>query len=100
VEIERLPGRANRVLLWKSSGIAGPMVVLFFAGSQAPKAALIGIAVLLGPRRVKSARVYHQIDWLWRAGLNRTGWLSTLTAVLWWSDPAGRQISDFGSMLG
>ncbi len=55
--------RVDRLLLWKSLAISAAMIVLFFAGWQVSKVALIAGAVLLVTRRVKPEKIYRQIDW-------------------------------------
>jgi Na+/H+ antiporter NhaD/arsenite permease-like protein len=60
----RLPRvRANRVLVLRALGATAALVALFFAGQPPAKAAIIIGALLLLTRRVKSARVYAEIDW-------------------------------------
>ncbi|HEY1934960.1 MAG TPA: anion transporter [Acetobacteraceae bacterium] len=55
--------RANRFLVLRSLGATAIVVALFFAGQPPAKAAIIIGALLLLTRRVKSARVYAEIDW-------------------------------------
>jgi Na+/H+ antiporter NhaD/arsenite permease-like protein len=55
--------RANRVLVLRSLAATAVLVGLFFAGQPPAKAAIIIGALLLLTRRVKSARVYAEIDW-------------------------------------
>jgi Na+/H+ antiporter NhaD/arsenite permease-like protein len=57
------PVGIDRLLLWKSLAAAAAMIVLFFAGWQVSKVALIAGAVLLVTRRVKPEKIYRQIDW-------------------------------------
>jgi Na+/H+ antiporter NhaD/arsenite permease-like protein len=60
----RLPRiRANRILVLRSLAATALVVALFFAGMEPAKAAVIIGALLLLTRRVKSARVYAEIDW-------------------------------------
>ncbi len=60
----RLPHpRANRVLVVRSLVATAVVVALFFAGQPPAKAAIVIGALLLLTRRVKSARVYAEIDW-------------------------------------
>jgi Na+/H+ antiporter NhaD/arsenite permease-like protein len=55
--------RINGVLVARSLLATGVVVALFFAGQPPAKAAIIVGALLLLTRRVKSARVYAEIDW-------------------------------------
>jgi Na+/H+ antiporter NhaD/arsenite permease-like protein len=55
--------RVNRALLLRSVLAVAALVVLFFSGQPPAKAAVIAGALLLLTRRVKSARVYAEIDW-------------------------------------
>jgi Na+/H+ antiporter NhaD/arsenite permease-like protein len=55
--------RTNRPLVLRSLLATGALVVLFFAGQSPAKAAIIIGALLLLTRRVKSTRVYAEIDW-------------------------------------
>ena len=55
--------RINRTLVVRSLIATGIVIVLFFAGQPPAKAAIIVGALLLLTRRVKSARVYAEIDW-------------------------------------
>jgi Na+/H+ antiporter NhaD/arsenite permease-like protein len=60
----RLPRlRVNRVLVARSLIATALVVALFFAGQPPAKAAIVVGALLLLTRRVKSARVYAEIDW-------------------------------------
>jgi Na+/H+ antiporter NhaD/arsenite permease-like protein len=62
--IARVPRlRVNRVLVIRSLLATALVVALFFAGQPPAKAAIIVGALLLLTRRVKSARVYAEIDW-------------------------------------
>ena len=55
--------RVNHVLMLRSLLATALVVALFFAGQPPAKAAIIIGALLLLTRRVKSARVYAEIDW-------------------------------------
>ncbi|HUB14438.1 MAG TPA: anion transporter [Acetobacteraceae bacterium] len=55
--------RVNRVLLLRALGATVVLVALFFAGQPPAKAAIIIGALLLLTRRVRSTRVYAEIDW-------------------------------------
>jgi Na+/H+ antiporter NhaD/arsenite permease-like protein len=55
--------RVNRALMWRALAAVGAVIALFFAGQPPAKAAVIIGALLLLTRRVKSARVYAEIDW-------------------------------------
>jgi Na+/H+ antiporter NhaD/arsenite permease-like protein len=55
--------RANRVLIVRSLAATAAMVALFFAGQPPAKAAIVVGGLLLLTRRVRSARVYAEIDW-------------------------------------
>jgi Na+/H+ antiporter NhaD/arsenite permease-like protein len=55
--------QANRVLVIRALAATAIMIVLFFAGVAPAKAAIIIGGLLLLTRRVKSRRVYEQIDW-------------------------------------
>jgi Na+/H+ antiporter NhaD/arsenite permease-like protein len=55
--------RANRFLVVRALLATLAMVVLFFAGQPPAKAAIIIGALLLLTRRVRSERVYAEIDW-------------------------------------
>jgi Na+/H+ antiporter NhaD/arsenite permease-like protein len=60
----RLPRRRiNRVLVARSLVATALVVALFFAGQPPAKAAIVVGALLLLTRRVKSARIYAEIDW-------------------------------------
>src|SRR3981081_2699947 len=54
---------ANRVLVFRALLATLTMIALFFAGVVPAKAAIIIGGVLLLTRRVKSRRVYAEIDW-------------------------------------
>jgi Na+/H+ antiporter NhaD/arsenite permease-like protein len=55
--------RVNRVLVARALLATAAMVALFFAGLAPAKAAIIVGGLLLLTRRVKSERVYAEIDW-------------------------------------
>jgi Na+/H+ antiporter NhaD/arsenite permease-like protein len=55
--------RVNRVLVARALLATAVMVALFFAGQPPAKAAIIIGGLLLLTRRVKSERVYAEIDW-------------------------------------
>jgi Na+/H+ antiporter NhaD/arsenite permease-like protein len=58
-----VPARLHRVLMWRALGAAAILIVLFFAGQPPAKAAIVIGGLLLLTRRVRSERVYAQIDW-------------------------------------
>jgi Na+/H+ antiporter NhaD/arsenite permease-like protein len=55
--------RTYRVLLLRSLLAAALTIALFFAGQPPPKVAIVVGALLLLTRRIKSTRVYAEIDW-------------------------------------
>jgi Na+/H+ antiporter NhaD/arsenite permease-like protein len=55
--------RVNRVLVARALAATAGMVALFFLGQAPAKAAIIIAGLLLLTRRVKSERVYREIDW-------------------------------------
>jgi Na+/H+ antiporter NhaD/arsenite permease-like protein len=55
--------RCHRVLMWRALAGAALVVALFFAGQPPAKVAIIVGGLLLLTRRVRSERVYAQIDW-------------------------------------
>ena len=57
------PVRVHRALMWRALVGVGAVIGLFFAGQEPAKAAVIIGALLLLTRRVKSARVYAEVDW-------------------------------------
>ena len=57
------PVRVHRALMWRALVGVGAVIALFFVGQEPAKAAVIIGALLLLTRRVKSARVYAEIDW-------------------------------------
>ena len=54
---------ANRVLAWRAVLATGVLVALFFAGQPPAKVAIVIGGLLLLTRRVKSERIYAEIDW-------------------------------------
>jgi Na+/H+ antiporter NhaD/arsenite permease-like protein len=64
--LEPLPQRPPRYhgpLVVKSVLVTAAMMVLFFAGASVPIVAIVGGALLLLTRSIKSTKVYLQIDW-------------------------------------
>jgi Na+/H+ antiporter NhaD/arsenite permease-like protein len=57
------PLRVQRALLLRALIAAGVMVALFFAGAPPAKAAIVIGALLLLTQRLKSERIYAEIDW-------------------------------------
>jgi Na+/H+ antiporter NhaD/arsenite permease-like protein len=57
------PIRFHRVLMWRALAGTALVVALFFAGQPPAKAAIVVGGLLLLTRRVRSERVYAQIDW-------------------------------------
>lgn len=55
--------RVNRPLVFRSLAATLALIGLFFVGQPPAKAAIVIGALLLLTRRVKSARVYAEIDW-------------------------------------
>ncbi|HUN38940.1 MAG TPA: anion transporter [Acetobacteraceae bacterium] len=55
--------RTNQALLLRALAATAVLVVLFFAGQRPAKAAIIIGALLLLTRRVRSTRIYAEIDW-------------------------------------
>ena len=55
--------RVHRILVLRSLLATAAVVALFFAGQPPAKAAIVIGALLLLTRRVKSSRVYAEIDW-------------------------------------
>ena len=60
---EPLPTRTNRALMLRALAGVGVLVVVLFAGQPPAKAAIVIGGLLLLTRRVKSERVYTEIDW-------------------------------------
>jgi Na+/H+ antiporter NhaD/arsenite permease-like protein len=58
-----MPIRIHRVLMWRALAATALVVALFFAGQPPAKVAIIVGGLLLMTRRVRSERVYSQIDW-------------------------------------
>jgi len=57
------PIRLHRVLMWRALVGTALVISLFFAGQPPAKVAIIVGGLLLLTRRVRSERVYAQIDW-------------------------------------
>lgn len=55
--------RVNPALVWRSVIATVVVVLLFFAGTEPAKAAIVIGALLLLTRRVKTARIYAEVDW-------------------------------------
>lgn len=55
--------RANRALVWRALIATLVVILLFFAGVPPAEAAIVIGGLLLLTRRVKSTRVYAEIDW-------------------------------------
>lgn len=55
--------RVNRPLVLRSLAATAAVIALFFAGQPPAKAAIVIGAMLMLTRRVKSTRVYSEIDW-------------------------------------
>jgi Na+/H+ antiporter NhaD/arsenite permease-like protein len=53
----------HHALVWRALGGTAVLVVLLFAGGSPPKAAIVIGGLLLLTGRVKSERVYAEIDW-------------------------------------
>jgi len=60
---EPQPARPNWPIVVKSCGVSLAMVGGFFAGLPPAEVAIVAGAVLLLTRRIKSERVYAEIDW-------------------------------------
>jgi Na+/H+ antiporter NhaD/arsenite permease-like protein len=58
-----LPARIHRVLMLRALIATAVLVALFFAGQPPAKAAIVIGGLLLLTRRVRSERVYAEIDW-------------------------------------
>jgi Na+/H+ antiporter NhaD/arsenite permease-like protein len=63
LEAPRPDIRVNRVLVLRALLATAVMIALFFAGMVPAKAAIIIGGLLLLTRRVKSRRIYEEIDW-------------------------------------
>ena len=91
LELEHVPVRINRALLWKSIAVSAGMIAGFFGGWPVPKVAVVAGALLLVTRRVKPERIYREIDWallvmfvglfIVIAGVEKTGLLETAFAA-------------------
>jgi Na+/H+ antiporter NhaD/arsenite permease-like protein len=57
------PVRFHRVLMWRALAGTALVITLFFAGQPPAKVAIVVSGLLLLTRRVRSERVYAQIDW-------------------------------------
>jgi Na+/H+ antiporter NhaD/arsenite permease-like protein len=57
------PGHANWPIIVKSVAVSLAMIAGFFAGIPPAEAAIVAGAVLLLTRRIKSEKVYAEIDW-------------------------------------
>jgi Na+/H+ antiporter NhaD/arsenite permease-like protein len=57
------PGRANWPIIVKAVAVSLAMTAGFFAGIPPAEAAIVAGAVLLLTRRIKSEKVYAEIDW-------------------------------------
>ena len=57
------PARANLAIIVKSVLVTLGIVACFFAGVAPAKAAIVGGALLLLTRRIKSEKIYAEIDW-------------------------------------
>jgi Na+/H+ antiporter NhaD/arsenite permease-like protein len=55
--------RANAILIARALGATAVLIGLFFSGQSPAKAAIIIGALLLLTRRVRSSRIYAEIDW-------------------------------------
>jgi Na+/H+ antiporter NhaD/arsenite permease-like protein len=60
---ETRPARIHRVLALRALAATMVLIVLFFAGQPPAKAAIIIAGLLLLTRRVRSERVYAEVDW-------------------------------------
>jgi Na+/H+ antiporter NhaD/arsenite permease-like protein len=58
-----MPIRVHQVLMWRSLVGTAVVVALFFAGQPPAKVAIVVGGLLLLTRRLRSERVYAQIDW-------------------------------------
>jgi Na+/H+ antiporter NhaD/arsenite permease-like protein len=57
------PMRIHRVLMWRALAGTALLVGLFFAGQPPAKVAIVVGGLLLLTRRVRSQRIYAQVDW-------------------------------------
>src|SRR5215469_902457 len=60
---EAQPMHANWPIIAKSAAVSVAMIAAFFAGVPPAEAAIVAGAVLLLTRRIKSEKVYAEIDW-------------------------------------
>jgi Na+/H+ antiporter NhaD/arsenite permease-like protein len=60
---EHEPGHANWPIIVKSVAVSLAMIAGFFAGIPPAEAAIVAGAVLLLTRRIKSEKIYAEIDW-------------------------------------
>jgi len=91
LELEHVPVRVNRALLWKSLAVSAGMIAGFFGGWPVPKVAVVAGALLLVTRRLKPERIYREIDWallvmfvglfIVIAGVEKTGLLEAAFAA-------------------
>jgi Na+/H+ antiporter NhaD/arsenite permease-like protein len=58
-----MPIRVHHVLMWRALAATALVVALFFAGQPPAKVAIVVGGLLLLTRRLRSGRVYAQIDW-------------------------------------
>jgi Na+/H+ antiporter NhaD/arsenite permease-like protein len=63
LDLQRPRRRANRALVARSLFATLAVIALFFAGQPPAKVAIVVGAFLLLTRRVKSRRIYAEIDW-------------------------------------
>ncbi len=63
VQVARQPVNLDSKLMWKAIVVSVAMLVMFFAGWQVPKVAIVAGAVLLITRRVNPEEIYRNIDW-------------------------------------
>jgi Na+/H+ antiporter NhaD/arsenite permease-like protein len=60
---EPQPAHANWPIIAKSVAVSLAMVAAFFAGAPPAEVAIVAGAVLLFTRRIKSEKIYAEIDW-------------------------------------
>lgn len=63
LSIARSDERANRPLMIKSAIVSLLMVIAFFAGVAPARAAIGAGAILMLTRRIRSRRIFQEIDW-------------------------------------
>ncbi|WP_347986443.1 anion transporter [Methylomonas sp. AM2-LC] len=63
MQIDKPNLRINRVLVFRALLATAAMITLFFAGQPPAKVAIIISSWLLLTRRIKSKRIYAEIDW-------------------------------------